>query len=91
MFVTGLIIGIIALGIVLTLYIDYLTESSLRSKLKVELPESTYAEVESINNQYDKEYGITYNLKVRQKDGASKKVEVKCKQSSLNRYSRISV
>lgn len=81
----GLILGVIAL----VLYIDYLNESALKDKLSIELPQTVYADVESISTEYGKEYGTTYKLKARQRDGSSKNIEVKCKSSSLSRYSRV--
>lgn len=84
------IIGALIIGAVaLVLYIDYLSESALREKLSVELPQTTYADVQSISKEYGKEYGITYKLNAHQRDGSLKTIEVKCNSSSLSRYSRV--
>lgn len=58
----------------LVLYIDYVTESSLRTKLGAEVPETIYADVENITHKYDTEYGTTYHLKARKRDGTTKRV-----------------
>lgn len=81
----------IFLGAALVLYIDYVTESTLKSKLKSELPETLYADVENITYQYDKTYGTTYHLKARKRDGTSKNVEVKCKNGSVSKKTRIHI
>ena len=87
---SAIIIGALILGAVaLVLYIDHLSESALKNKLSTELPQTTYADVESISKEYGKEYGTTYKLKAHQRDGSSKTIEVKCNSSSLSRYSRV--
>ena len=91
MFITSIIIAIGALAVAATLYIAYLSETTLRDKLRNELPESTYAQVKSISNEYGKEYGTTYHLSVQQRNGSTKNVDVKCKSGSISRYSRIAI
>lgn len=75
----------------LVLYIDYVTESSLRTKLNAEVPETIYADVENITHKYDTEYGTIYHLKARKKDGSTQNIEVKCKSGNVNKYARIRI
>ena len=90
-----MILEIIAITLLLVgalvLYIDYVTESTLRTKLGAEVPETKYADIENITHKYDTEYGTTYHLNVRKKDGSTKTVEVKCKSGNVNKYARIRI
>lgn len=90
MFLEAIIIGsIILAGIALVLYIDYLNEKALKEKLSIELPETRYVEIQSISQEYGKDWGISYKLKAHQRNGTSKNIEVRCNRSNLSRYSRI--
>lgn len=75
----------------LVLYVDYVTESTLRSKIGEEVPETIYADVQNITHKYDTEYGTTYHLKARKTDGTTKDIEVKCKGGNVNKYTRIRI
>lgn len=75
----------------LVLYVDYVTESSLRAKIRSEIPEPMYADVENITHKYDTEYGTIYHLKARKKDGTTKDIEVKSKGGNVTKYSRIRI
>lgn len=75
----------------LVLYIDYVTEEALRSKIRTEVPGTIYADVENISHKYDTEYGTTYHLNARKKDGTTKSIEVKCKNGNVKKYHRIRI
>jgi len=91
MFLTALLIGSLIVAAAIILYVDYLNESTLRSEVKGELPNTTLVEVEDIKKQYDTEYGTTYKLKAHQKDGTKKSVEIHCKSGSVSKYSRVRI
>lgn len=91
MFLTALLIGSLIVAAAIVLYVDYLNESTLRSEVKGELPNTTLVEVEDIKKQYDTEYGTTYKLKAHQKDGTKKSVEIRCKSGSVSKYSRVRI
>lgn len=91
MFLTALLIGSLIVAAAIILYVDYLSESTLRSEIRGELPETAFVEVADIKKEYDKEYGTTYKLKAHQKDGSKKDVEIRCKSGSVGRYSRIRI
>lgn len=91
MFLTALLIGSLIVAAAIILYVDYLNESTLRSEVKGELPNTTLVEVEDIKKQYDTEYGTTYKLKAHQKDGTKKGVEIRCKSGSVSKYSRVRI
>lgn len=84
---TAILIGAIAL----TLYIDYLDEQSLKNAIRANLPDTKYVEIESIKRDYQTEYGMVYEMKARQKDGSTKKVQMNCKNGNVSRYARISI
>jgi len=90
-----MILEIIAISLflagALVLYVDYVTERSLREKLSTELPETIYADVENITHKYDAEYGTVYHLKARKRDGSIDDVEIKCKSGNVNKYARIRI
>lgn len=91
MFLTALLIGSLIVAAAIVLFVDYLNESTLRSEVKGELPNTTLVEVEDIKKQYDIEYGTTYKLKAHQKDGTKKNVEIRCKSGCVSKYSRIHI
>jgi hypothetical protein len=91
MFLTALLITALAVGAALILYVDYLSESTLRTEIKGQLPDTQWAEVENIVHEYGKEYGTTYKLKAHQRSGSNRNVEVRCKNSSISRYAKIYV
>ena len=88
----GILLAAVVIGaIALTLYIDYLSEQSLKNSIKTNLPSTSWVEIESIKSEYGVEYGTTYNLKARQRDGSVKRVQMKCKRGNVSRYARISI
>lgn len=91
MFLTALLIGGLIAAAAIVLYVDYLSESTLRSEIKGQLPDTTLVEVEDIKEQYDTVYGITYKLKAHQKDGTKKDIKIRCKKGSVGKYSRIRI
>ncbi|MCM1501312.1 MAG: hypothetical protein NC115_01435 [Bacteroidales bacterium] len=91
MFLTALLIGSLLVAAAIILYVDYLSESTLRAEIKGELPETSFVEVSDIKKEYGKEYGTTYKLKAHQKDGSKKDVEIRCKNGSVAKYSRVRI
>lgn len=86
----GILLAAVLIGaIALTLYIDYLSEQSLKNAIRTNLPNTNYVVVESIKREYGTEYGMVYEMSARQRDGSTKKVQMNCKKGNVNRYSRI--